>query len=301
MVLRPFCAGSFWTTPLPPVTPRHADSNAFVNNVLDQLKRYYGAAALNTTSYTAPVYVAAPTQPLVSVRYSNCQLKGWTDPKFLAQIERIPIPPEAVPAKGTDAEMVIYQPSSDRIWELWKAEKRADGWYACWGGRLDNACVSNGIYPYPYGVTATGLSLLGGLMQVDELRVGRVEHVIDIALPETRKSVFSWPANRTDGRVDSPTAIPQGIRFRLDPLLNVEVLNLHPVAKVMARAMQKYGVIVRDSSGSVSFYAENPLGIINAGQPNPYPTIFAGKPSYSIMQNFPWNRLTALPMNYGKR
>jgi hypothetical protein len=244
--------------------------------------------------------VAGPAQPLLTVRYSNCQLKGWTDPKFLAQIERIPIPAGAVPAGGTDAEMVIYSPSMDRLWELWKAERRPDGWYACWGGMLDKASASNGIFPYPYGVTSTGLSLVGGVMQIEELRLGRMEHVVDFALPESRKGVYSWPANRTDGRAVHPAAIPQGLRFRLDPALDVGGLALHPMAKAMARAMQKYGMILRDSSGSVSFYAENPLPLINAGEPDPYPAIFAGKPSYSIMNGFPWSRLRALPMDYGR-
>lgn len=299
-MLRPFGKSSFWTQPLPTTTPRHPSSDAFVGQIIDQMRRYYGAAAVNTTRYTAPLYVVGPDQPLITAKYSNCQLKGWTDAKFVAQLERVPLPDFARPAAGNDAEMAIYQPSSDCIWEFWKAEKRTDGWYACWGGRLPNASTSNGIFPYPYGVTATGLSLLGGVMQIEELRLGRIDHVIDFAIPESRKSIFSWPANRTDGKVDSPTAIPQGLRFRLDPTLNVDLLTLHPIAKAIARAVQKYGMILRDTSGTVSFYAENPLPITLSGQPDPYPSIFAGRPSYSIMNGFPWSWLRALPLNYGK-
>ena len=36
-----------------------------------------------------------------------------------------------------------------------------------------------------------------------------------------RAGVFSWPAQRTDGLLDSPDAIPEGARFRLDPNLDI--------------------------------------------------------------------------------
>lgn len=295
MVLRSVLDG-FWTNPLPAATELHPQSATFVANLDYQIKRYYGAPAINTASNTAPVYLAQPDERLTTVRYSNCQLKGWTDPGFLRQLEQVPLPPAAVPARGSDGEMIIYQPSTDRVWEFWRAEKRTDGWYACWGGRLDNASKSQGIHQYPYGVTATGLSLLGGMIQHEEVVLGHIDHVIDIALPETRKKVYSWPANRTDGRVDKADAIPQGLRFRLDPSLDVEALTLHPVAKMMARAIQRYGIVVRDSSGAVSFYFQNPANL-NMG--NPYSASFAGTPTYSILKGFPWSRLQALPMHYG--
>ena len=62
---------------------------------------------------------------------------------------------------------------------------------------------------------------------------------------------------------------------------------ISPMAKMIAKAMQKYGAVVRDKSGSVALYGENPTPLINAGQPNPYPTIFGGKPSYQVMNGFP--------------
>jgi hypothetical protein len=55
----------------------------------------------------------------------------------------------------------------------------------------------------------------------------------------------------------------------------------------MALAAQRYGIVVRDRSGSVSFYGEDP------GQyaTNPYPTIFAGKTPAQLLANFPWAKL----------
>jgi len=297
---RPFSPTSFWNTPLPADVPLHADSTAYAANITGQIQRYYGTAAINTTTYSAPVYTVPAGQATITVKFSNCQNKTWVDPKFLEQISAVPIPANAVPALGTDAEMVVYQPSSDKLWELWKAEKRVDGWYACWGGRLDSVSTSQGVFPQYYGVAASGLSLLGGMMRIDELQAGAINHAIDFSLPEVRRGVYSWPANRTDGTVDSLLAIPMGQRFRLDPLVNVDALPLTPMGKMMAKAMQKHGLVLRDTSGSVSFYAENPLPTINATGINPYTALFAGKPAYAQLNGLPWDKLQALPFDYGR-
>jgi hypothetical protein len=298
--IRPFASTSFWYKPLPVDAPRHPQSATLVANIQDQLRRYYGTTAINTTRYSAPVYTVGAQQPVVPVKWSNCQNSPWSDQRFAGQIAAVPIPVDAVPSAGTDGEIVIYQPSTDSIWELWRAEKRADGWYACWGGRLDCASRTEGVFPFPYGVAATGLSLLGGMMFIDELQAGHLDHVLHLALPETQKSVFSWPANRTDGRIVDANAIPQGLRFGLDPTINVDALRMHPLGKIIAKAIQQYGLVVRDTSGAVTLYAENPQPILTKTGVNPFTALYAGSPAYLIMRGFPWGLLYALPVDYGK-
>ena len=297
---RPYAATSFWNAPLPVSTATDPKSRLYAADIAGQIQAYYGNAAINTTNYSAPVYEVGATVPPTAVKFLNCQNKTWVDPAFLAQVSAVPIPANAVPAGGNDNEMVIWQPSTDTVWELWKAQKRDDGWYACWGGRIQNASSSQGVFAKNYGVAATGLSLLGGMMRIDELQAGQINHALDFSLVRTRSSVYSWPANRTDGWINDTDAIPEGQRFRLDPTVNVDSLNLTPVGKMMATAIQKYGMVLRDKGGSVAFYAENPTPQINAGQANPYSSIFGGKPSYSQLANFPWERLQALPFDYGK-
>ena len=53
----------------------------------------------------------------------------------------------------------------------------------------------------------------------------------------------------------------------------------------MARAAQRYGIIVRDKSGSVTFYGEAP----KSG--DPWKSIYGGRqPSYFV-DRFPWDKL----------
>jgi hypothetical protein len=213
------------------------------------------------------------------------------------------MPSFATPADGTDAEMTIYQPSTDTLWEFWVA-KNADGqWQACWGGRMTNVKSSDGTWPFPYGTTATGLPFLGGQITAEELARGEIRHAIGISLVEAEAaSIVSWPARRSDGfnPTGAPNRIPEGLRFRLDPSINVDALPMTAAGKTIAKAAQKYGFVVWDKAGAISIRAQNPKSYTAKGQENPYPALFAGKPSYAVLDGFPWERLQFLPMNYGK-
>jgi 7-keto-8-aminopelargonate synthetase-like enzyme len=80
----------------------------------------------------------------------------------------------------------------------------------------------------------------------------------------------------------------------------VDGLALTPVAKMVAKAAQKYGFIVTDKAGAVSVIAESGAGVQAKTGVNPWNAIMGSTPSYLMMRNFPWDKLQALPRNYGK-
>ncbi|MGH6683330.1 MAG: class I SAM-dependent methyltransferase [Pseudolabrys sp.] len=298
-----FAADSFWYRPIPKDVPLHPDSENFAREFVRQLKAYYGHVTVNVGRYSAPVYLAGPEVRATSVAAWDCQKRGRLDPRLEEQWRAVPIPENAQPSEDSDSEMTIYQSSSDTLWEFWKAQKVGGRWQACWGGRLQNASKSDGIWPRYYGAVATGLPLLGGMITVDELRRGRIDHVMGIALVQTEHwNVLSWPANRSDGSNPTklPNRIPEGLRFRLDPSIDIDALKLNPIARTIAKAAQTYGFVVWDKAGAIALRAEDPKRFTTAGQPNPYPDLWKGTPSYAILTGFPWDRLQFLPMNYGK-
>ena len=181
-----FAADSFWYTPIPAEAPLHPNSANFVAEFLRQKKAYYGTVSINTTAYASPVYIAGPDTPRVRVAEWDCQKKKFTDAGLAEQWSAVPVPAHAEPADGTDAEMTIYQPASDTIWEFWQARKVDGQWQACWGGRMPNVSKSSGIWQKPYGTTATGLPFLGGQITAEELRRGKIEHVMGISLVDLR-------------------------------------------------------------------------------------------------------------------
>jgi hypothetical protein len=298
-----FAPNSFWYTQIPKDAPVHPNSANFVADFLRQIKAFYGNVGINTVDYTSPIYVVGADVATTLVEPWDCQEKGYRDKELAKQWLTVPIPHYAQPADGTDAEMTIYQPSTDTMWEFWGARKVDGRWEACWGGRMLSVSKNDGIWPPYYGTTATGLPFLGGQIAVDELRRGVIPHAIGIALVEVeRAEIYSWPANRSDGynSLNVPNRIPEGLRFRLDPGIDVDSLKIHPIAKIIAKAGQTYGFVVWDKAGAIGLRAENAKRFTVLGMPDPYPALWNGTPSYRLLEGIPWERLQFLPMNYGK-
>jgi hypothetical protein len=284
---RAFAPNSFWNEPLAPDAPLDPMSEAYTAELQRQLDEWM--PWINTTAHSVPVYTVPADQPTVRVQLDNSHAA------LQAAWERVPIPPDAKPAAGSDAWMVVWQPATDTMWEFWRAEKRADGWHAVFGGRMRDVSSNPGHYTDPpgWGASATSIPILGGLIRIDELRAGRIDHALALAIPQPKAGAWSWPAQRTDGRNTSPNAIPAGTRFRIDPAVDLSKLPMSPVVRQMAVAAQRYGIVVRDTAGSVAFYAEDPTPTGT----NPYsgPTgFFRGQYPSKLLAQFPWEHLQAL-------
>ena len=285
----PFSPASIWNNPLGDNAPLSPDSDALVQAFNHQWLTNYGSVGINTDDYSIPIYTVPATQPTVSVSIApGCH----SDPGLIAQFRAVPIPPEASPANGSDHSLVIWQPSTDTEWELWVAQRApSGGWSACWGGRMTHVSTSNGAFPSPYGVAASGLAYLGGTIKVSELRAGEIMHALSVNLVHTTAGSQVAPANRNDGNSTAADAIPEGTRFRLDPTIDVTKLGLGPAGVVIARALQRYGMIVTDTSGAVVVVAEDGESYVAGGGTNPYPSLFTGQAPYEVLSWIPWNRL----------
>ena len=80
------------------------------------------------------------------------------------------------------------------------------------------------------------------------------------------------------------------MRFRLDPTINVPSLGLPYFDRMLAQAAQTYGIVVRDQSGCVSLYAQDPT---STGS-NPWAAPFDGWSEGTYLSWFPWSHLQAL-------
>jgi hypothetical protein len=298
-----FSPDSFWYAAIPDDVPLHANSAGFVADFVRQKDALYGTVNINTVAYASPVFIAGANLGTVSVAYSNCQGKVHPETSLEQQWAAVPMPSYAVPADGSDAEMTVYQPSTNTLWEFWGAQQVNGKWQACWGGRMDDARVSDGTWAPPYGVTATGLPFLGGQVTAEELRRGEIRHAIGIALVDAEDAaIFSWPASRSDGENIGAAAnrIPEGLRFRLDPSIDVDALPMGRSGKIIAKAAQKYGFVVWDKAGAISIRVQNPQSYTARGESDPYVALFDGAPSYAVLDGFPWQRLQFMKRDYGK-
>ena len=269
-------------------------------------------AGINYDDYAPMLYTVGADQPRVPVVLDNndTSLK-W---RFGAGV---PIPDEAQAAGGTDGQMIIYQPSTDTMWEFWRARKDLEGnWHAAWGGFIPNVSQNPGHYEdivgpngnyverHTWGGPSSSIPNLPGLITTDQIRSGVIGHALVFATWANKPKEWVYPAQRTDGRCQGPelqycSSIPQGARFRLDPKYDLSKLN-HPIVRMMAKAVQDYGMVLNNTTGSgVSFYAEGWRG--HEPVVNPYygtEGLFKADPSQLLttefMRQFPWGRLQML-------
>ena len=286
-----FAPDSVWNTPLAddaPLSPYSSQLVATLQQTLISTMPW-----INTTSYSVPVYTVPAGQKTVKVTLRNN--KGTaTQAQLQSQFNAVPIPSGATASGDSDASMVIWQPSSDTLWEMWQVKYNwLFGWSFAWGGRIQNVSASPGIIPSPLGATATGLPWVGGLMSISELQAGSIDHALAFVVPHPAAYKYVWPAQRTDGD-GAQTAIPEGTRFRLPAGLNIDALGLSPVATMMAKAVQRYGMILHDKGGAVGFFAEDPTQYTSKGATNPYPALFGGQAPDKVLAGFPWSQLEAV-------
>ena len=298
----PFGAGSFWRASIASA-PTAPTSRAMVDYLVSTITdRYNGIAAFNAHSYNSHLYVATASTPRLDVGFTNCQGKKATPSGLIGdggQFDDVPIPVGAVAAVGTDQELSVYSPATDQLWEFWKAVRTADGgWAACWGGRIDGVSTSPGYFLGGFGATATGLPNAGGAVRLAEVQAGRIDHAISIAIPAPAvDTVFSWPAQRSDGFDANPAALPEGSRLRLPAGLDLTALKLTPAGLAIAKAAQQYGFVVVDKAGSVSVIAE---AVDKVDGVDPWKTALNGVPDYAVLKNFPWTSLQVIQRDYGK-
>lgn len=279
-----FASGSFWDTSIPSYTDLHPSSSTLVSNIVNQVATY-GAIITKDNGASTVYEVDANTTP-VSVSPYDC---GSGIPAGLAsQWSAVPVPFYAVPGGNPNAQMVIYQPSSGSVWEFGHMRNVGGQWQACSGGQISTA--SSGVFASPYGITTSGLAVLGGQLSAQEITAGTINHTIGLNLPRTNG--ISWPATQYSGNNSGAPAMGQ--RFRLDPTVNVDGLGLGNTAKAIARAAQTYGLVVWNNGGTVGFTAENPSSATSRGLPDPY-----GGTNLSLT-GFPWDKLQAMPDNYGQ-
>jgi hypothetical protein len=186
-----------------------------------------------------PVTTVPAGQPAVPVSF---EYRSESDPG------PYPVPAGAAveggSGSGGDRHVIVYDPAHCRDYELFAARPTAGGgWQAGSGAVYD--LRGNALRPAGWtSADAAGLPILAGLVRYDEVAAGHVDHAIRVTVPRSRDS-YVWPARHAASSSSDPALPPMGLRLRLKA--GVNVAGLPAQARVVARAMQQYGVIVADN------------------------------------------------------
>ncbi len=298
-----FGSSSIWNGPLPANAPLDPTSTAVVSAfdalIAAEEQAKVGGPWINASAYSIPIYTVPADQPTVPVKLDYSQ----PIPALQSAWDAVPLPPTAKPAFGSDHSLVVWQPSTGRMWEFWRLAHDTTGWYASWGGAMQHVWSNPGVFgpeAWPgakpwWGASASSLSGVGGLISLEDLKLGHINHALSILIPEVRADVYASPAQRTDGKSTDPLALPEGAHLRLNPNLDLASLHLPKLTLMIAEAAQRYGIYVKDRGGVVTFQAQDPIptGTNPYTGPDGY---FEGRSPRKLLASFPWSELQLLKM-----
>jgi len=224
--------------------PLLANSTAMVNYIRargsDNLHPDFG----ENPAYGIPYVVVPANQPLVPISYDAYADESDPGP-FPIPLDA---PVEGAPAKG-DRHVLVLQQGTCTLFELGVARRSGPGWLAAGGAKFD--MTSNALRPLGWTSTdAAGLPILPGLVRYDEVAAGQINHAIRITFSSTRRG-YILPATHFASAVADPNAPAMGQRLRLKASFDIN--GLTGQARVIAVAMQNYGVIVADNGSNWFF------------------------------------------------
>lgn len=297
-----FSPASFWNTPVAAGAQLDPDSAPIMKAFREMVARELGeetGPAINTTEYSVPIYKVPADQATVRVQLTS----PYTASALRSAWSAVPLPPDAQPAGGNDRHLVVWQPSTDRLWEFWELRGGLEGWQASWGGAIQHVSSNPGVYgpdAWPgassnWGASASALSIAGGLVRLGDVEHGWINHALSMSIPNVRAGVYSSPARRTDGRSAELLSLPEGAHLRLDPNLDIASLGLPRMTRMLAEAAQRFGIFIRDGAQNIAFQAQAP---VVAGA-NPYTGpegYFEGSYPRELLSQFPWGHLQLLKM-----
>jgi hypothetical protein len=165
-----------------------------------------------------------------------------------------------------DCHLLVVHRPSNRLYEMWRANIVGSAGGA--GGTFNGGCLAvwNMNLTYPAtgcgqdctSADAAGFPISPLLFTADEVVAGHIDHAIRFILPNSRmrRRVYVHPATHSTFPTSGPaTAPPYGTRLRLRadyPLQNLP----NEAARVVARAMQKYGILLSDG-GTIALTAQS--------------------------------------------
>ena len=163
---------------------------------------------------------------------------------------RYPIPRgvhvEGGPNASGDRHAILVDRDACRLFELYDLRRTGTGWHA--GSGAAWSLRSNHVRPAGWtSADAAGLPIFPGLARYDEARRGRIDHALRFTVARTRRA-YVYPARHFASDLTDPALPRMGERLRLKR--TVDVSRFPPQARIVLRALQRYGMIVADNGSN---------------------------------------------------
>ena len=226
-----FPAGNVWNQDISAL-PVASDSDTLITKIgLDTgLHPDFGSYS----GYGIPYNTVPGSQRKVTVRFD-----------YSSQSDHVgyPIPRRPRIEAGSDHHMLIVNSGTCKLYEMWNVRHTRRGWRA--GSGAVWKMTSNALRPDGWtSADAAGLPILPGLVRYPEVAAGVIDHALRFTAPQTRDAHI-YPARHDAGSGSSASLPPMGLRVRLKA--SFDLSQLSPQARVVAVALQHYGMILADN------------------------------------------------------
>jgi serine/threonine-protein kinase len=161
--------------------------------------------------------------------------------------------------QGGDCHLIVVHPPTQKLYEMWTADITNNDFT---GGCAAVWDLSKSYPPNLRGDGCTssdagGFPIAAMLFDADEVYAGEIPHAIRFILPNNRirgGNVYVHPGTHTTGATSGGSnAPPYGVHFRLRADFPLASLPSNG-ARVVAKAMQKYGLFLADG-GTIALTA----------------------------------------------
>jgi len=239
---RLFPADNPWNQPVEGF-PVHKDSD----RIIEAMGRYdpLHPDMIAGTVYGMPYNIVGGDQPMVPVRMESYPDESDPGPYPLPENTLI----EGGPSSDGDRHSLIVDSTNCILYEVGRTFREGVGWRAGCGAIFD--LNSNAQRPDTWtSADAAGLPILPGVLQYDEVAAGEVTHAVRFTVDVTRRA-YVYPASHYASSRTDPYLPPMGLRVRLKKSTPLNYLTGQ--ARVIALALQRYGMLLADNGGQWYF------------------------------------------------
>jgi len=155
-----------------------------------------------------------------------------------------------------DRHVLIVDRKTCRLYELYNVHHSGGRWTA--GSGATWSLGSNKLRPAGWtSADAAGLPILSGLLRLDEVQAGYVDHAIRFTTDTTNRR-YLWPARHQAGSVSDSSYPPMGARFRLKA--SFPISGYRKDTRVVLRAMKHFGLVLADNGSPWYFQGTSEKG-----------------------------------------
>jgi len=205
--------------------------------------------------YGIPYIVVPSSHQKVSVSF---QYADESDPGPYPFGSDTPI--EGGSSSSGDRHAIMIDSGTCKLYELYGAHYSSGGSTA--GSGAIWSLKSNALRPATWtSADAAGLPIFAGLVRLDEVTKGVVDHAIRFTAFSTDRT-YLWPARHQAGAARNANLPPMGARFRLKSSFSLS--GYRSDTRVILTAMKRYGMIVADNGSDWFFQGTAENGWQNA-------------------------------------